>query len=199
VIALAVVLAALLCGAIALTLVRVRVNVSLQALADGTGVWALAGGGSIGPVAVSGGRAAGGKGTFAVHVFGRKLALKKKEKTKSPSRVARHLLALDPVEATILACDAFARVRIDELKADVRCGSVDPEITGKVAAALAVASGTLAPVARIDTRIDWAAEEDHGEITCSLAASAIPLVMGWDLFKFSLRQIRIWYIDRRRR
>jgi hypothetical protein len=206
IIALAALAAAAACVFAFVALRRTRVSLSIQASAHERGAWALAGGGALGPVAISGGRAAGGRRALAVTLWGRTVWRSRgepRQKEKEPSRVTGTLMKrakdVDPVLALDLARDAFGRVRLEELDADVKLALVDPTTSGRVAMVLAVLSAMLAPVATIRHAIDWGAEEDAVDVQCGLAASFVPLSLFWDLTRFSVRQARVLLYDRRAR
>jgi hypothetical protein len=181
---------------------RTHVRVSLQgsgAWGDDGGTWSFAGGGEIGVLQVSAARMHGGVSAWQVHLFGRSLARSADAATTardatSASRASRWrarawrwMRRLDPALAVELGLDAFAHVRVEALEARVRCAAVDPLLAGRVAGALAVVSGALAPVAKIDSAIDWSAEEDALDVKGELAASFVPLVLTCDLARFVLR------------
>lgn len=177
---------------------RVRVSMSTQASASENG-WALAGGGSMGPVAVSAAQMHGVRGAWSVHVFGRRIvgsngAPKKKraEKKKDSAlvrRATRVAMEIDPIVAMELALDVFARVRLESLELRVRGGDPDPLLMGRVAAVVAVASGLLAPIARIDAALDWTAEESSLDVGVSFEASFIPVVVAWDVTRSVFAQL----------
>src|SRR5262249_29879038 len=151
---------------------RTHVRVSLRATAD-CDAWALAGGGQIGPIAMSAGAARGASAAWQLHVFGRRLARSSDEKKRAPRarrgaiarRVGRELRRLDPTAAALLGLDAFARVRWEGVRARVGCGFADPAATGRVAGAIAIVSAALAPVATIDSAIDWTSEHAALDLT----------------------------------
>lgn len=178
---------------------RVRVSMSMQASASEDG-WALAGGGSLGPVAASAAQMHGVRGAWSVHLFGRRIVgsngvKKKSAKPKKDSALARRAvraaMEIDPIVAMELALDVFARVRLESLELRVRGGDSDPLLMGRVAAVLAVASGLLAPVARIDAALDWSAEESSLELGVSFEASFVPVVVAWDVTRFVFAQLVI--------
>ncbi len=178
---------------------RMRMSMSVQASASETG-WSLAVGGSMGPIAASAAQMHGVRGAWAVHVFGRRMAgsngaPKKTAKPKKESalvrRAARVAMEIDPIVAMELGLDVFGRVRVESLEMRVRGGDPDPLLMGRVAAVLAVASGLLAPVARIDAALDWTAEESSLELGFALGASFVPVVVAWDVTRFVLAQVAI--------
>lgn len=178
---------------------RVRVSMSMQASASHQG-WALAGGGSMGPVAMSAAQMHGVRGAWSVHVFGRRIVgsngvKKKSAKPKKDSALVRRAwraaMEIDPIVAMEIGLDLFARVRLESLELRVRGGDPDPLLMGRVAAVLAVASGLLAPVARIDAALDWTAEESSLELGVSCDASFIPIVVAWDGMRFVFAQLVI--------
>jgi hypothetical protein len=184
---------------------RIHVSVSLQgsgAWGDDGGTWSFAGGGEIGVLQVSAARMHGGVSAWQVHLFGRSLArsagtattattardaTRESRASRWRARAWRWMRRLDPALAVELGLDAFAHVRVEALEARVRCAAVDPLLAGRVAGALAVVSGALAPVAKIDGAIDWSAEEDALDVKGELAASFVPLVLTCDLARFVLR------------
>jgi hypothetical protein len=175
---------------------RMHASGSLQAAASEDG-WAIAGGAKIGPIAVSGARMPGVRGAWAVHLFGRRVAgsngTHAKKETRPQSALQRRALRvateMDPIVAMELGLDVFGRVRSESLEAVVRGGDPDPLLMGRVAGVLAVVSGVLAPVARIDSQLDWAAETSSLDVRVAVEASFIPVVIAWDVTRFVFAQL----------
>ena len=174
-----------------LSLRRARVSVSLRASGtwdeDERAAWTIAGGGAIGALQVSGARMHDRAGAWQVHLFGRSVLRSSGSgatSQKSRARASRWARRVDPAVAIELALDAFVHVRVDALAARVRCAAVDPLLAARVAGALAVVSGVLAPVATIDSAIDWSAEEDALDVEGDLDASFVPLVLAYDVARF---------------
>jgi hypothetical protein len=155
----------------------VRVSASLQAMVD-EDAWAIAWGAKIGPFALTGARARG--------------ASIAKAKASGASdrliRVARWLAGvIDPIVVLELALDALAHVRVESFELRLRGGDPDPLLMGRVAAILAVASGTLAPVATIDAALDWTAEYPSLDVRASGAVAFTPFGLALDGARFALR------------
>lgn len=190
-IALAVAAAMAALAALILAVRRTRVAVSLAARL-GDGAWAVAGGGALGPIAVTGARAAGGPGSVAVRLFGRSLPAPRATRGGAAgARLATAFRRIDPFLAVELALDAFGRVRIEALSADVRCGLVDPTTAGRAAQLLAVLSGMAAPIARVRHAIDWSAEDDALDLKIEATASFVPALLLSDLIVFAVRHVRL--------
>jgi hypothetical protein len=182
----AAVLAAIVIAAIAFAR-RLRVRVSLQASAHESGVWAVAGGGSIGPIMMTGGAASGAPSVWEVRVLGRRLASSRKAKPRErrarPSFAERLEKKLGVDGIVDLALRAFARVRLDAIEGRVKCAAGDPEWSGPIAGTLGALSGVLTPLANVTTEIDWLADAASLEISCGLEASFVPFLIGWDTLR----------------
>ena len=185
-----------------LSLRRVRMRVSLHASGtwdeDARAAWTIAGGAELGALQVSGARLHGRPGAWQAHLFGRSVVRSRgsgdAKATTSRARARRRsasrwLRRVDPIVAIELALDAFVHVRVEALSARVRCAAVDPLLAARVAGALAVLSGALAPVAKIDSAIDWAADEDALDVDGHLEASFLPLVLAYDLARFVAQHV----------
>jgi hypothetical protein len=166
---------------------RLRVRVSLQATAHESGVWAVAGGGSIGPFMMTGGAASGAPSVWEVRVLGRRLASSKsvgpRAKSARPSFGEKIAKKLGTGGIVDVALRAFARVRLDSIEGRVRCAAGDPEWSGPIAGTLGALSGVLAPLANVTTEIDWVSDAASLEISCGLEASFVPFLIGWDTLR----------------
>lgn len=163
-------LAVLLIGVV-LVLLPIRLHLSLQGRGDPSGMWMLAGGGQIGPLALSGVGAQGVKPTAQLHLFGRQLwqrallepAEKKKQK-REPERgtvetvqngYARLSRWFDPLDLAVFIVSERRRVRVELLEVDLEYSFEDVALTGKVLGAFYVIGGMLPPPIVIRQTPSW--------------------------------------------
>ena len=174
--AVAVALAALaLCAALLVR--RVRFRASVQALADEAGTWSAAGGGSVGPIAITAGASQGGA-AWSAHVLGRRLARGKARVASGPVRPAAVLRAVRGIRR---------RLRFESLRAHVHGAAGDPATSALVAGWISAASSALFPRARVETDVDWLADGAHVRVDCDFVATFVPLLVGLDLARLALR------------
>lgn len=154
---------------------RLTIEVSAEARGEPGGVWALAGGLQVGPVAASGVAAAGLAPRGQVHVFGRKIADRELTRGSEPreeptqpasERVKRwRQLAergwgrlnahVDPGELLVFLLQERRRIVVRQLDVDLAYSFRDILLTGKLLAALSVLSGMLPPPVRLRHGASW--------------------------------------------
>jgi hypothetical protein len=177
----AVVIVAAVLAACALLLVRrVRLRASLQALADSTGAWSAAGGGSLGPLAITAGASPSGA-AWSAHVLGRRLA--RGRARVAPSR-------LEPAAALRTARGVLRRVRFESVRAHVHGAAEDPATSALLAGWIAAASAAVFPRAHVETDVDWLADAPHVRVDCNFVASFVPLLVGLDLARLATSRAR---------
>jgi hypothetical protein len=173
--AVAIVVAAL--AVVAVLLVRpVRLRASLQALADSTGAWSAAGGGSMGPLAITAGASPNGA-AWSAHVLGRRLARGKAR--VAPSRI-------EPGAALRTARGVLRRVHFESVRARVHGAADDPATSAIIAGWIAAASAAVFPRALVETDVDWLADAPHVRVDCNFVARFVPLLVGLDLARLAL-------------
>jgi len=151
--------AALLSG-VALVLLPVRLHLTLQGRGDPSGAWTLAGGGQIGPVALSALGARGATATAQLHLFGKQLwqrpLLERKEGQRDEDeaervrrglreRYARLERWFDPLGLLLFIVGQGRRVRVELLEIDLDYSFEDVALTGKVLGAFYMLGGVLPP------------------------------------------------------
>lgn len=163
-------LAVLLIGVL-LVLLPVRLQLSMQGRGDPSGNWMLAGGGQIGPLALSGVGAQGLSPTAQLHLFGkqvwqRPLLEPPKTKKEEPERergavksarsaYARLSRWLDPLDLGLFVVRERRRVRVELLEVDLEYSFEDVALTGKVLGAVYMVSGLLPPPIVIRQTPSW--------------------------------------------
>ncbi len=163
-------LAVLLIGVV-LVLLPVRLHLSLQGRGDPSGTWMLAGGGQIGPLALSALGARGVTPTAQLHLFGRQLWKRKiselgknEEPEDKPERAvvtsvrARYAQLerwFDPLDIGLFIVSEHRRVRVELLEVDLDYSFEDVALTGKVLGAFYVLGGVLPPPIVIRQTPSW--------------------------------------------
>lgn len=172
-----------------------RVALSVQGRADERS-WALAGGLSLGPLAVTGATAAGVAPRGVVSLFGRTLLQLPDPRMKPPEPAKLRALwdfanrHVDLVELGFFLVSERRRVQLHELTAKLSGGLEDPAATAFLAGLCATAAGLLAPFGRLDWEPDWSLT-DRGEGALTLVLAASPALLLMDLVSFSFRHVRL--------
>lgn len=210
--------AAALVGAAALTattlLLPWRVQLSIEARSSPSGMWAIAGGLSMGPLAVVMVAARGVSARMAVHIFERAVLarplswllqkLKKsdgesKERGESKSLTQRFDEALvtyekleawvDPVALGYFLIEEQRRLRVNELRITPVFNADDAAVTGQITAALYMLSAALGANIIIDPQPVWWGE---GKADCTVKGdfTVYPGLAALDTAKFVARHVR---------
>lgn len=154
---------------VALALLPVRLHLSLQGRGDPSGTWMLAGGGQIGPLALSGVGARGVTPTAQLHLFGRQIwqrqlfapAETKPEKPErgvvesARARYAKLERWFDPLDLAVFIVSERRRVRVELLEIDLDYSFEDVALTGKVLGAFYMIGGMLPPPIVIRQTTSW--------------------------------------------
>jgi hypothetical protein len=201
-----------LCLAVLLTPLRVRFN--LQGRGEPSGTWALAGGASLGPIALSGGGARGVPLTAQLHAFGRRLWTKRAsellgtgEKEDEPEaridatareaaqRVARYYRKLerwfDPVDVALFVLGERRRLRARQVDVELGFSFEDVFLTGRVLAAVYVLRSALPPPVVIRERHSWeSVDRLDGSVQGEI--EVWPVLAALDLFFYLVRNVRIF-------
>jgi hypothetical protein len=163
-------LAVLLIGVV-LVLLPLRLHLSLQGRGDPSGSWMLAGGGQLGPLALSGLGAQGVTPTAQLHLFGKQIwqrplleLLKTKEEEPEQERgavksvrggYARLSRWFDPLDLALFIVRERRRVWVELLEVDLEYSFEDVALTGKVLGAVYMVSGVLPPPIVIRQTPSW--------------------------------------------
>ena len=196
-----------------LVLVPLTLRVSVQGRGDPTGSWALAGGGQLGPLAISGVAARGVTATVQVHVFGRRLwqrrlrelaaskqkasddeegalARAEREVDELRGRYARLERFFDPVDLLAYGVGELRRVRFEQLDVELGYSFQDVALTGKVMAAIYVLNGALPPRVVIRQNVSWESV-DQAELQAAGAIKLWPGLLVLDTFWYVLKNVRL--------
>jgi hypothetical protein len=178
--AIAVTAAIAVIAACALLAMRVRVRASIQAAADASGAWSAAAGAAVGPVAFTAGASPRGA-AWTAHLLGRRVA--RGRGVPHGPRAPRVARKMSLARGARLGLAALRPLRLGRLHARVHGAADDPATTARVAGWLAVAAATLAPVARIESDVDWLADAPFVRLECTIDASFVPIRMALALWK----------------
>jgi hypothetical protein len=176
----ALVVAAVVLVCCALLALRVTVRAQVKAKADAAGTWRAAAGGAVGPLAFTAGVSPDGA-AWTAHVLGRPVARGTRVPKAAKDRVT-------PLDALAVARRALRRVRFDRVDARVYGAAGDPATSAQLMGLVAAAGAVLAPRANIASDVDWLADEPFVDVDCDLEASFLPVALGWDVMRESLRQ-----------
>lgn len=196
-------LAVLLIGVV-LVLLPVRLHLSLQGRGDPSGTWMLAGGGQIGPLALSGVGAHGVPPTAQLHLFGkqvwqRRLAdLARKDEGEEQRAVvktvrtgyARLTRWFDPLGLALFIVSERRRVRIELLEIDLSYSFEDVALTGKVLGAFYMLAGVLPPPIVIRQTPSWESL-DQAEIALVGKIRLRPGLVALDSAIYLIKNLRI--------
>jgi hypothetical protein len=209
-------LAALVGIGIFLVLMPVRLRLELQGRGDPDGNWALAGGGQLGPLAVSGVAARGITAVAQMHVFGRRIwqrpvrelvQAKPADRKQEPERAeplerARAELRamgrryaqlerwLDPLDLLLYAAGEQRRIRIERIDLDLGYSFEDVALTGKVMAAVYVLNGALPPRFVVRQRVSWESQ-DRAELAFCGRIKLWPGLLLIDTAVYVLRNVKL--------
>ena len=187
--------------AIALVFVPFRLQLSLRARGDPSGAWAAAGGGQIGPVAVSGVAARGVSPRMSAHVFGKKLwerelaELTEEQSPKATAETAKRSYEklerwFDPLDLALFLLQERRRIRIELFEVDVSYSFQDIALTGKTLAALYVLGGALPAPIVIRPKPSWDAE-DRADLALAGKIRVWPGLVLVDTTWFVLRRVKL--------
>ena len=186
---------------VALVFLPLRLGLSLRARGDPSGAWAAAGGGQIGPLALSGVAAQGVSPRVSAHVFGKKLwerdlaALGEKKTPRETAESAKRSYDklerwFDPLELVLFLVQERRRIRIEIFEVDVTYSFQDIALTGKTLAALYVLGGTLPAPIVIRPKPSWEAE-DRADLALSGKIRVWPGLVLVDTTWFVLRRVKL--------
>ncbi len=198
-------IAVLLIGVL-LVLLPVRLHLSLQGRGDPSGTWMLAGGGQLGPLALSGVGARGVTPTAQLHLFGKQIWQRKllepaeKKETKSErergtvesarARYAKLERWLDPVDLAWFIVSEHRRVRVELFEIDLAYSFEDVALTGKVLGAFYMIGGMLPPPFVIRQTPSWESE-DQAEVALVGKIRIRPGLVVLDSTIYVIRNLRI--------
>jgi hypothetical protein len=202
IIALAIALAVL----VTLALLPIRIGFSLRGRGDPSGAWALAGGGQLGPLALSAVAARGVPASVGLYAFGKRLwqkQLPEPEPEPEPepkpdrgfvatqrARYAKLERWFDPADILMFVLSESRRIRIDKLDVDVGYSFRDVVLTGKTTAALYVLSGALPAPIVIRPLPSWESV-DRADLALSGAIRLWPLLLLVDGALFVVRRVKL--------
>jgi hypothetical protein len=175
----------------------VRFDLSVRARGEADGRWLLAGGASLGVLAVTFVWASGVPGQVTVLLFGRKagglaawsrrraaqggLRMRRRSSNKEPGRSG-----LDPLDFALKLIDERRHLRLRYLVFDVGYGFREPLLTGRLAGALAMLSAVVPRPIELRQRPRWNFE-DGWEIDVDGRAIVRPWLMLLDVAAYVVR------------
>jgi hypothetical protein len=141
--------------------IPVRLSLNLQGRGEPSGVWILAGGAQLGPLALSGAAGRDVPSVMQAHVLGRRVwqrpagPSKREPSPEQRSRKQRLRRRLDPLDFALFLVRERRRIRVDRLDVDLDYSFADVALTGKMMGAIFMLSAVLPPRIVVRQRSSW--------------------------------------------